>query len=209
MGAIVMIRVAVVDDHPVVADGLRVALAQDAGIEVAWTAPTLEAARAALAESGADLDVVLLDVRLSDGSGLELLPGERDEKPAYLVLSTFDRPQYAATAFRRGAAGFLLKVAPMGEIIDAIYRAAAGGLAFEARHLVSVRSAPAFTPRELEVVRLVASSLSNDEVAARLGISHKTVEAYLSEIFRRHDFSTRTELALWAEREGWLDAQIQ
>lgn len=200
-----MIRVALVDDHPVVVDGLRAALAQDDGIDVVWTAPTLEAARRALAEGDIDLDVVLIDVRLPDGSGLELLPGERDGKPAYVVLSTFDRPQYAAAAFRSGAAGFLLKVAPMADIIDAVYRTAAGGLAFEARHLVSVRSAPAFTPRELEVVRLVAGSLSNDEIAGRLGISHKTVEAYLREVFRKHGFSTRTELALWAEREGWLD----
>jgi DNA-binding NarL/FixJ family response regulator len=200
-----MIRVGVVDDHPVVADGLQAALAYDDGIEVAWTAHTLEAARLALSAQAATLDVVLLDVRLPDGSGLDLLPGERAGKPAFVVLSSFDRPQYAATAFRRGAAGFLLKVAPLADIVDAVYRTAAGGLAFEARHLASVRGGLLFTPRELEVVRLVAGAFSNDEIAARLDISHKTVEAYLREIFRRHGFSTRTELALWAEREGWLD----
>lgn len=202
-----MIRVAVVDDHPVVAEGLRMSLSQDVGIEVAWTAATVEAARRELAVSGSDLDVVLVDVRLADGSGLDLLPGARGGKPAYVVISTFDRPQYAVTAFRRGAAGFLLKVVPTADIVEAIYRTAAGGLAFDARHLESLTSAPAFTPRELSVVRLVAGSWSNDEIAVRLGISHKTVEAYLREIFRRHGFSTRTELTLWAEREGWLDSQ--
>lgn len=196
---------AVIDDHPVVTDGLRVSLAQDREIEVAWTASTIEEARRALTDGSDDLDVVLLDVRLPDGSGLDLLPGERATKPAFLVLSTFDRPQYATTAFRRGAAGFLLKVAPTAEILDAVHRTAAGGLAFDARHLASLRTPPAFTPRELEVVRLVAASWSNDEIAARLGISHKTVEAYLRQIFLRHGFSTRTELSLWAEREGWLD----
>lgn len=200
-----MIRVALIDDHPVVVDGFRAALAADMGIDVVWTAASLEAARRALADDAADVDVVLLDIRLPDGSGLELLPGDRSEKPAYLVISTFDRPQYAAAAFRGGAAGFLLKVAPVADIIDAVYRTAAGGLAFEARHLASVRASPPFTPRELQVVRLVAGSLSNDEIAGRLGISHKTVEAYLREVFRKHGFSTRTELALWAEREGWLD----
>jgi DNA-binding NarL/FixJ family response regulator len=199
-----MIRVAVVDDHPVVTDGLRVSLAEDTEIEVAWSASTVEDARVALALRD-DVDVVLVDVRLPDGSGLDLLPGERGAKPAFVVLSTFDRTQYATTAFRRGAAGFLLKVAPTAVILDAIHRAASGGLAFDARHLASLRTAPAFTPRELEVVRLVAGSWSNDEIAVRLSISHKTVEAYLRRIFLRHGFSTRTELSLWAEREGWLE----
>jgi DNA-binding NarL/FixJ family response regulator len=202
-----MIRVAVVDDHPVVTEGLAWALGNTPDIEIAWTAASVSDARGALAIDD-HVDVVLLDVRLPDGSGLDLLPGQRGESPAFLVLSSWDRPQYAAAAFRRGAAGYLLKVAPLPEIVSAIHTAVAGGLAFEARQLDSVRGNQHLTARELEVVELVAEGLSNDEVAARLGIARKTVEAYLTRLFERWGFATRTELALWAEREGWLDGGI-
>lgn len=199
-----MIRVAIVDDHPVVADGLAAALAREADLTVSWTAGTVDEASRAL-QSGGDVDVVLLDIRLPDGSGLDLLPGERVGKPAYVVLSSFDRPQYAAAAFKRGAAGFLLKLAPTAEIVDAVHKAAAGGLAFEARHLAAARTGSTLSSREVDVVRLVAEGLSNDEIAVRLGRSRKAIEAHLTDLFRRGGFTTRTELAIWAEREGWLD----
>jgi DNA-binding NarL/FixJ family response regulator len=201
----VVIRVAIVDDHPVVTSGLAAALGGEADISVAWTAATVDQARRALA-SGDDVDVVLLDIRLPDGSGLELLPGERVGKPAFVVLSSFDRPQYAAAAFKRGAAGFLLKLAPTAEIVGAVHQAAAGGLAFEARHLTAARSATTLSRREVDVVRLVARGLSNEEIAGRLGLSRKSIEAHLTDLFGRGGFATRTELAIWAEREGWLDA---
>ena len=201
-----MVTVAVVDDHPVVADGIRAALERATDITVGWSAHSLAEAREALRTDDSSVDVVLLDVRLPDGRGFELLPEDRARSPVFVMMSNFDRPLYAVAAFRGGAAGFLVKTASTDEIVEAVRRAAAGGLVFEARHLESVREAPTFTPRELEVVRLVAASLSNDEVGGRLGISPKTVEAYLREIFRRQGFSTRTELTLWAEREGWLEA---
>lgn len=200
-----MISVAVIDDHPVVADGLRSALERDPEMMVRWSAHTVVEARTALGGEGPPVDVVLLDVRLPDGLGFELLPGDRPKPPSFIVMSSFDRPLYAVAAFRGGASGFLLKVAPIDEILDAVRRAAGGALVFEARHLDSIRGGLALTPRELEVVRLVAAYHSNDEIAGRLGISPKTVEAYLREIFRRQGFSTRTELAMWAEREGWLE----
>lgn len=200
-----MIRVAVVDDHPVVTAGLTVGLGQSTDIEVAWTAESIVEARRLL-DLSEPIDVVLLDVRLPDGSGLDLLPGQRDDPPAFLVLSSWDRPQYAAAAFKRGAAGYLLKVAPMPDIVAAIRKAASGGLAFEAKQLASLRSVRTLTPRELQIVGLVAKGLSNDEIAGRLGIARKTVEAYLTKLFERWGFATRTELAIWAEREGWLDA---
>lgn len=201
-----MIRVGIVDDHPIVADGLAATLGREPGITVAWTAGSVEAARRALA-SKAEVDVVLLDVRLPDGSGLDLLPGNREGRPAYLVLSSFDRPQYAAAAFQRGASGFMLKLAPTSDIVDAVHRAATGGLSFDARHLATARMAPALSPRELEIVRLVARGHSNEEIAQRLGIARKTVEAYLTQLFDRGGLASRTELALWAEREGWLDIE--
>jgi DNA-binding NarL/FixJ family response regulator len=200
-----MIRVAIVEDHPVMADGLRAGLIHDADIEFVWSAGSLADARESLADPRLPVDVVLVDIRLPDGLGFELLPGQRTERPGFVLVSSFDRPLYAATAFRGGAAGFVSKIAPIEEVLAAVRLVASGGLAFEARALDSVRDGPSFSPREIEVIRLVSSSLSNDEIAQRLGISHKTVEAYLHEIYRRQGFASRTELAMWAEREGWLD----
>jgi DNA-binding NarL/FixJ family response regulator len=199
-----MIRVAIVDDHPVVADGLAAALGQEPDITVAWKAGTVEQARVAL-RSGIEVDVVLLDIRLPDGSGLDLLPGDRPGRPAFLVLSSFDRPQYAAASFKRGAAGFLLKLAPTAEIVEAVHDAASGGLVFQAHHLDSARTGPSISTRELDVVRLVAQGFSNEEIAVRLGLARKSVEGYLTRLYERIGSASRTELALWAEREGWLD----
>jgi DNA-binding NarL/FixJ family response regulator len=187
-----------------VSDGLKRTISIAHDIEVVWTASTLNEARP-LINSGPDVDVVLVDIRLPDGNGLSLLPGRQSGAPAFLVLSSFDRPQYASAAFKGGASGYLLKVAPITEIIEAIHKVAVGGLAFEARHLASVAGAALLTRREVEVVRLVATGQSNDEIAAQLGLARKTVEAYLSKLFERWGFATRTELAVWAEREGWLD----
>lgn len=198
-----MIRVALVDDHPVVLGGLAASLAQQPGIEVAWKAATLAEARQALASE--PCDVILVDVRLPDGSGLNLITRENGA-PGFLVLSSFDRPQYARAAYERGAAGYVLKTAPLEEVVAAVRSAAAGGTSFRAQHLASIAAGPTLRPRELDVVRLVAEGRSNDEIAARLDISPKTVEAYLSRLYERWNLGTRTELALQAEREGWLDA---
>jgi DNA-binding NarL/FixJ family response regulator len=197
-----VIRIGIVDDHLVVLEGLAASLAHQGGIEIAWSAATLADARAAL--EGGDCDVVLVDVRLPDGSGLDLIV-RSGEGPAFLVLSSFDRPLYARAAVERGASGYLLKTAPTSDIVAAIEAAAAGKTTFQTHHLDALARAAAPTSRELQVVRLVAGGLSNDEIAARLSLSHKTVEAYLTRLFDRWGVATRTELALLAEREGWLD----
>lgn len=199
-----MIRVGIVDDHPVVLDGLAASLGRQPGIEVAWTAGSLAEARAAL-EAGA-CDVVLVDVRLPDGSGMDLIVPSA-HGPAFLVLSSFDRPQYARAAYGRGASGYLLKTAPMDEIVAGLRAAVAGGTAFRREHVATFAGAAALTRRELDIVRLVAQGWSNDEIATRLSLSRKTVEAYLTRLFERWNVATRTELALRAERDGWLDAE--
>jgi DNA-binding NarL/FixJ family response regulator len=121
-----------------------------------------------------------------------------------IVLTSYDYPQYAEAALRLGASGFVLKTAPISELLDAIRRAAAGGLAFGVRPgragLVARLS-----ERELDVVRLVVDGRSNDEIAFRLGIGPKTVESHLRRLFERLDIASRTELATRALREGWLE----
>jgi DNA-binding NarL/FixJ family response regulator len=196
------IRVAIVDDHPVVRDGTAALLATQPGIAISGTAGSLEEARGLLAAT--DADVVLLDIRLGTESGLNLLSGpDGAPRPAIVVLTAYDYPQYAEAALRLGAAGFVLKTAPMTELLDAIRRAAGGGLAFGVRPRAADRAR--LSRRELEVVALVVEGRSNDEICTGLGIGAKTVETHLARLFERFGIASRTELATRALREGWLD----
>lgn len=198
------IRILLVDDHPLVVDGLQSALAQEPDLNVKAVAGSIAAARKALEEP---LDVVICDVRLGDGSGFELLKESRstDNGPVFLMLSSFDAPQYVDAALRLGAAGFVVKTSPAEEIIAAVRRVRAGGVWFDSRVESSKRRPPTLTPRERDVVAAVVRGRSNDEIAADLSISRKTVEAHLSKLYARTGAVTRTELAILAERGGWLE----
>jgi DNA-binding NarL/FixJ family response regulator len=196
------IRVAVVDDHPVVRDGTAALLATQPGLEVVGAASSLDEAATLITTTA--IDVLLLDIRLGSDSGLRLLTAERagQPMPAVVVVTAYDYPQYADAALRLGAAGFVLKTAPVRELVGAIERAAAGGLAFGVRPRQGVDRLSA---RELEVVRLVVDGRSNDEIGGALGIGSKTVETHLRRLFERFSIASRTELATRALREGWLD----
>ncbi len=194
-----MIRVAVVDDHPLVREGTAALIDRTEDMEVAGVAASLAEVRPFL---DAGVDVLLLDLRLGDESGFDLLRSEADAPlPAVVVVTSYDYPQYADAALRLGAAGFVVKTAPTAELLDAIRRAAAGGLAFGVRPGGGV----ALTAREREVVQLVVEGASNDEIGARLGISSRTVESHLRRLFERVEVASRTELAARALREGWLE----
>lgn len=200
-----MIRVGIVDDHPLLRDGLAAGLAAQPDLELVWQAASLAEAQQALDRGAAD--IVIADVRLPDGSGLELLPGARPPlRPFILMMSNFDRPHYSRVAFARGAVGFLVKTAPIHEFLQAIRSVAAGGTAFDPGHVpVMIEAGP--SERELDVIQLVVDGYSNDEIASRLDLSRKTVEAYLGRLYERWAASSRTELAVLAEREGWLYAR--
>jgi DNA-binding NarL/FixJ family response regulator len=196
------IRLLIVDDHPVVRDGTAALLDAQTGIDVVGTAGSIGEAIELIARVPAD--AVLLDIRLGSDSGLRLLTETADDAPAIIVLTAYDYPQYAEAALRLGASGFVLKTAPIAELLDAIRRVAAGGMAFSIRP----RAGGGFvrlSERELDVVRLVVDGLSNDEIGGRLGIGPKTVESHLRRLFERFDLASRTELATRALREGWLE----
>ena len=194
-----MIRVAVVDDHPLVREGTAAIVARADDMEIAGIAGSLDELRPMLDGS---VDVLLLDLRLGQASGFDLLRAEEGVVlPAVVVLTSYDYPQYADAALRLGASGFVVKTAPTAELLDAIRRAAAGGLAFGVRPGGGV----ALSAREREVVRLVVEGASNDEIGARLGISARTVESHLRRLFERLGVASRTELAARALREGWLE----
>lgn len=197
-----LIRVAIVDDHPVVGEGTAAVLRSTEDLEVVGVAASLAAARSSGLTDPASVDVILLDIRLGTGSGLDLL-AERAPLPAVIVLTAFDYPQYAEAALRLGAAGFVLKTSPLPDLLDAIRRVASGGLAFAVRPSSSARIH--LTGREREVVTLVVDGRSNDEIGNALGIGAKTVETHLARVFERFGVASRTELATRALREGWLE----
>jgi DNA-binding NarL/FixJ family response regulator len=197
--AATVIRVAVVDDHPLVREGTAALVARQEDMESAGVAGSLDELRPILASGS--VDVLLLDLRLGQESGFDALRATDGPMPAVVVVTSYDYPQYADAALRLGAAGFVVKTAPTAELLDAIRRAASGGLAFGVRPGGGV----SLSDREREVVRLVIDGASNDEIGARLGISSRTAESHLRRLFERHAVASRTELASRAIREGWLE----
>lgn len=197
------IVIGIVEDHPIVAAGTARVLSAARGLSVAWTASDLGEARRRIAQD--DVDVVVLDVRLGADSGLDLLreavstSTTEGERPAFVVLTGFDYPQYRVAAARLGAAALVTKMAPIADLIAAIHRAATGA------HDIAPLAPRYPTDRDLEAVRLVAAGQTNAEIAGALGVSEKTIEGRLARLFDRFGVASRTELATRAISEGWLD----
>jgi DNA-binding NarL/FixJ family response regulator len=202
-----MTRVAVVDDHPALREGTAALLAQQPDLEVVGLVGTLDEARS-LIDHDPPPDVLVVDIRLGGERGLDLLLDDRDAtgggrpRTAIVVWTAYDVPQYAAFAFRAGAAGFVVKTAPTAELIAAIRHAAAGGVHFTSRPDLASRP---LSDREREVVGHLVAGLSNDEIGAAMGVITRTVEAHLTRLYERYDVRSRTELAARAASEGWLD----
>jgi DNA-binding NarL/FixJ family response regulator len=199
-----MIRVLVVDDHPVTSAGIRAALAEEGDIEVVGCAATPEEALAYIASTHPD--VVLCDIQLGEQRVLDLPRHLLDPAPAVIFLTSYDYPSYVRAAFESGAAGYVLKSTPLSEIVGHVRSVAAGGTAYSARDLRAARQAPR-TPseREMEVVALVAAGTSNAEIGRALGIEERTVESHLRRLFDRYGVDSRTELTTFALRAGWID----
>jgi DNA-binding NarL/FixJ family response regulator len=195
------IRIAVVDDHPAMREGTAALLAREPDLEVVATGGSAVEARRILATEPPP-DVLLLDIRMGDEGGLDVLATSDATRTAIVLLTAYDYPQYEEAAMRLGAAGFVLKNAPVPDLIAAVRQAAGGAIVFRRRP----RSMPpGLSPRERRVVSLVAAGRSNDEIAADLALSVKTIEVALSRLYRRFGVASRTELATVVLRDGWLD----
>lgn len=204
-----MTTVAIVDDHALWRAGVRAELA--AHLDVVGEAGTVEDAVDLIAR--AVPDVVLLDVHMPDGGGLEVLRQARaaGTTSRFLALSVSDAAEDVIAIVRGGARGYVTKAIAPAELVDAIRRVADGDAVFSPRLagfvLDAFAGAPApagddeldqLTPREREVLRLLARGYLYKEIAHRLEISPKTVEAHVSAVLRKLQLSNRHELSRWA-----------
>jgi DNA-binding NarL/FixJ family response regulator len=195
-----MIRVLVVDDHPLFRDGLVGLLATVAEVEVVDAVGDGESAVRRSAELAPD--VVLMDLNLPGLPGLEAIRQVvgRTPAPAVLVLTMVDDDDTVTAALRVGARGYLLKGAVQEEVLAALRTVAAGGVVFGAgaaqRVLSGERRIGDLTPRESEVLALVADGRSNPEIARELGLSLKTVQNHVSNVLAKLQVRDRTQAAL-------------
>lgn len=204
------IRVMIVDDHPVVREGLLGMLESEAGLEVAGEAGSGDEAVVRAAELRPD--VVLMDLRMRGGDGVSATARILADRPEtrIVVLTTYENDQDIVRAVEAGAAGYLLKDTSRADLVAAIAAAARGETVLSpsvASRLVSRMRAPstvALSPREAEVLSLVAEGLTNAEIGRRLFISETTVKTHMLRIFGKLGVSDRTAAVTTALSQGLL-----
>lgn len=204
------IRVLIVDDHPVVRDGLRGMFAGEPDFEVVGEASSGVEAVARTATY--DPDVVLMDLRMPGGDGVAAIRamGGRGSRAQVLVLTTYDSDRDVLAALDAGATGYLLKDARQDELFRAVRAAARGETVLTpsvATQLVNrVRSpeGPTLTSRELEILGLVANGASNQQAAAQLFISESTVKTHLVHTYEKLGVSHRAAAVAAAYNRGLL-----
>jgi DNA-binding NarL/FixJ family response regulator len=212
------IRIMIVDDHPIWREGVERELT-GRGYDVVATAG--DAGTAVRIAAGARPDVVLMDLQLGDGSGvdatkqiLQALPDTR-----VLVLSASAEHEDVLAAVKNGASGYLVKSASGDELDDAVRRTAQGDAVFSAGlaglllgeyrrlHDGPEPDAPTLTARETEVLRLVARGLTARQIASRLTLSHRTVENHVQNTLRKLQLHNRVELVRYAIEHGIDDEE--
>lgn len=216
------IRVGIVDDDAILGDALARAVAGAPGLTVVGVAESLADGKALLARG---LDVLLVDLGLPDGSGLELVAlASAGDACKVLVVSVFGDARTVVSAIERGADGYLLKGADAPEVVAAIRTVLDGGAPISpavAGHILSrvrgaapprrvvTAEAPTFalTPRETTILEQLAKGLSFKEVALIEGISHHTVADHVKSIYRKLSVSSRGEAVYEAMKAGLLDVK--
>jgi NarL family two-component system response regulator LiaR len=211
------VRVLIVDDHAIVRKGIRALLSEADGFEVVGEADNGQEAVLRAEESSPD--VILMDLLMPGMDGIEATRQITSRRPGahVLVLTSFAADNKVFPAIKAGASGYLLKDSSPDELVRAIRQVHRGQpslhptiarkLLQEVAHPAELQPAPeALTAREMEVLRLIAQGLSNQEIADRLVVSEPTVRAHVSRILGKLHLASRTQAALYAVREGLTDA---
>ena len=209
-------RVLIVDDHQLFRAGVRAEL--EPLLEIAGEAGGVEEAVEAIKRESPD--VVLLDVHMPEGGGVEVIRRVHETRPAtrFLALSVSDAPEDVIAVVRAGARGYVTKSISAAELVDAVRRVDEGDAVFSPRLAGFVLDAFAgslppdvdpeldqLTTREREVLQHLARGYLYKEIAQRLGISVKTVEAHVSAVLRKLQLTNRHELARWAVSRRLID----
>ena len=208
-------RIVVVDDHHLFRAGVRSELAALTGaparVEIVGEAGTVE--EGGLAIRALRPDVVLLDVHLPEGGGVAVLEALHGAGPKVLALSVSDAAEDVVPMIRAGALGYVTKTIDTEELLNAVATVAAGDACFSPRlaaFVLQAFSAPApaadelqaLTPREREVLHHPARGYSYKRIAARLGISDRTVESHVGAVLRKLQLTSRHEVSHWAATRG-------
>jgi DNA-binding NarL/FixJ family response regulator len=205
-----VIRLMVVDDHPVVRSGLIGMFDSEPGFEVVGEAA--DGSEAIRRAAGLKPDVILMDLRMPEVDGVAAIRALAEQQPSVrvLVLTTYDTDGDVLAAIEAGATGYLLKDAPPSDLFRAVHAAARGesvlSPAVASRVMGQIRSASddVLSQREIEVLELVAQGESNREAAARLFISEATVKTHLAHIYDKLGVSDRAAAVAEAFNQGLL-----
>ncbi len=202
------IHIVVVDDHPVVRDGLIAMLNTQSDFEVVGEAGDGEEALQKVAKHNPD--VLLLDLEMPGVDGVETLRRLQEEKAQVrvIVFTVFDTDERIVSAMQAGAKGYLLKGAPRDEVFRAVRVVNEGGSLLEplvaSKLLDSVNNPDALTVRQKEVIKLLATGLLNKEIADQLDIAERTVKFHVSEILAKLGAGNRTEAVAVATQKGLI-----
>ncbi|HEV8173681.1 MAG TPA: response regulator transcription factor [Actinoplanes sp.] len=208
-----MIRVLIVDDHKVVRQGLRFLLDQEDGIEV--VAECADGPAAVRAVRALEPTVVLLDLFMPGESGLSVLAQIKRDRPAteVLMLTSSDADEHLLAAIRAGALAYLPKTAGVDQVVESVRAAARGESLLDPRlaarlvrevREVATRRGPldSLSPREVEVLGVLARGRSNRQIARNLSISEETVKAHVSSILAKLQLADRTQAAIFGLQHG-------
>jgi two-component system NarL family response regulator len=204
------VRILVVDDHPVVREGLRAVLDRQPDLRVVAEAESGEEAVGEFRRHRPD--ITLMDLRLKGLGGVEAVKRICAEFPAsrVLVLTTYDGDEDIYQALRAGARGYVLKGAPAEELLGAIRAVHGGGLPISpgaAARLAERMLGTDLTAREVDVLRLIVRGQSNKEIGVALGLTEATVKGYLHQIFGKMGVADRTEAATQAIKRGIVQVE--
>ncbi|MGF1452143.1 MAG: response regulator [Opitutales bacterium] len=201
------LRVFLIDDHPMLIEGVRSILSIEPDIEIVGEAgngyEALQLCR------GKQIDVILLDLQLPLMEGIDFLKAYRQAGGAaeVLILSTYSKPDEIQQIVEAGAKGYLLKDSTAEIIIEALHEVARGEVYFQAeivRKMDEISRFPKLTEREAQILNLLAEGLLNKEIAEKLGISEGTTKVHLCSVFRKLRVSTRTEAICVGEKHGLI-----
>jgi len=205
-----MIRVLLADDHKIVRIGLEQLLANYDDIELVGSAT--DGAEAVAMAIELQPDVLLMDMSMPEVNGVEATRQVAGASPMtrVVVFTSFSDPERILDALDAGAIGYLLKDAEPDELIEGIRAAVRGESPLAPKAASAVIAArtkvkPDLSERESEVLVLIATGMTNKEIARRMGIAEKTVKSHLTNIFQQIGVRDRTQAALWAERNGLLE----